>query len=112
MPRYAYERLSAQDNLFLVAESASTPMHIGAVQIIESGPMCSSDGGIDVARFARGLAAQPTAFRATGRSSARRASARVRSGSTIRTSISAGTCATRAFRGPGASSSSSSSRLG
>jgi WS/DGAT/MGAT family acyltransferase len=58
MPRYAYDRLSAQDNLFLVAESATTPMHVGAVQIIESGPMCSSEGGIDVERFARGLAAQ------------------------------------------------------
>ncbi len=56
MPRYAYDRLSAQDNLFLVAESPTTPMHIGAVQIIESGGLRTEEGGIDVPRFGRGLA--------------------------------------------------------
>ncbi len=56
MPRYAYDRLSAQDNLFLVAESPTTPMHIGAVQIIEAGGLRSEVGGIDVARFSSALA--------------------------------------------------------
>ncbi len=51
MPRYAYERLSAQDTLFLVAESPNTPMHIAAVQIVEVGDLRTTDGGIDIERY-------------------------------------------------------------
>ncbi len=37
MHSYTYDRLSAQDNLFLVMESTETPMHIGAVMVLEAG---------------------------------------------------------------------------
>jgi WS/DGAT/MGAT family acyltransferase len=49
------ERLSARDNLFLVAESDATPMHIAAVQIFEAGSLRRPDGGIDAARLAQAL---------------------------------------------------------
>jgi WS/DGAT/MGAT family acyltransferase len=55
MPRYAYDRLSAQDNMFLVAETANTPMHIAAVQVVETGDLANSDGGVDIARYKRAL---------------------------------------------------------
>lgn len=55
MARYNYDRLSAQDNMFLVAESANTPMHIAAVQIVETGDLAHPDGGVDVARYKRAL---------------------------------------------------------
>lgn len=47
MARYAYDRLSAQDASFLAAETPTTPMHVSAIQIFESGPL-REDGGIDV----------------------------------------------------------------
>ena len=57
MPRYAYERLSAQDNSFLVAENANHHMHVAAVQIVEAGELRKPDGGIDVARYKRAIEA-------------------------------------------------------
>jgi len=57
MPRYAYERLSAQDNSFLVAEDANHLMHVAAIQIIEAGDLRKADGGIDVARYKRAIEA-------------------------------------------------------
>ena len=47
MPRYSYDRLSALDNAFLLAEGPTTPMHVSATQIFEAGPL-SEDGGIDI----------------------------------------------------------------
>ena len=51
MARYAFERLSAQDASFLWAEQPNQPMHVGAVAILESGPLRLDDGGIDIARY-------------------------------------------------------------
>src|SRR5262245_64746312 len=55
MASSSYVRLSAQDHSFLMAERRSTPMHVGAIQIYEAGPLRRRDGGIDVATFKRGL---------------------------------------------------------
>ena len=57
MPRHSYERLSARDNLFLVAESRTNPMHMAALQILEAGALRTPEGGIDVARYAEALEA-------------------------------------------------------
>ena len=51
MARYSYERLSAQDASFLWAERPNQPMHVGAVAILESGPLQREDGGIDIDRI-------------------------------------------------------------
>lgn len=53
MSRYMYERLSAQDNSFLVAEHANAPLHIAAVGIYEQGNVATRDGGIEIRRFRR-----------------------------------------------------------
>jgi WS/DGAT/MGAT family acyltransferase len=53
MPRYAYDRLSAQDLTFLLAESENNPMHVGAVAILEAGPMLNEAGGCDIDRYRR-----------------------------------------------------------
>jgi len=55
MARYAYERLSAQDLCFLLAEDERSPMHVGAVAVLEAGPLGNADGGIDVARYRRAV---------------------------------------------------------
>lgn len=51
MPRYAYERLSAQDYSFLLAESENAPMHVSAIGILEAQALRNAEGGIDIARF-------------------------------------------------------------
>jgi WS/DGAT/MGAT family acyltransferase len=51
-----YERLSALDNAFLVAEKPSVHMHVGAVQIFAAGSLKNPDGGIDTASFTRRVA--------------------------------------------------------
>jgi WS/DGAT/MGAT family acyltransferase len=48
-----YERLSAQDSSFILWERLETPMHVGAVAILEAGPLGSADGGIDAAAITR-----------------------------------------------------------
>lgn len=48
MARYAYERLSIQDASFLAMEGPTTPMHVSAIQIFESGPLAVGDDGIDI----------------------------------------------------------------
>ena len=55
LARYAYDRLSAQDASFLLAESDRTPMHVGAVAILEAGSLRGEDGGIDIARYRRAV---------------------------------------------------------
>ena len=67
MPRYAYQRLSAQDTLFLVAESPNTPMHIAAVQIVEVGDLRTPEGGIDIERYKDAISRCCTGSRATAR---------------------------------------------
>ena len=51
MPRYAYERLSAQDYSFLLAEAENAPMHVSAIGILEAKALHNPEGGIDIARF-------------------------------------------------------------
>lgn len=51
MSDYMYERLSAQDNSFLVAESPHSPLHIAAVAVYEAEKLATADGGIDVRRI-------------------------------------------------------------
>jgi WS/DGAT/MGAT family acyltransferase len=57
MPHYAYDRLSALDHGFLLAEGETAPMHVGAIAILESGPLRNEEGGIDIARFRRAIEA-------------------------------------------------------
>jgi len=47
MEHYNYERLSAQDNDFLLWESPALPMHGSGLQIFEAGPLATRDGGVD-----------------------------------------------------------------
>ncbi len=49
MAQYKYNRLSAQDNDFLLCEEPSLPMHVGGAQIFDAGPLRKKDGGIDFA---------------------------------------------------------------
>jgi WS/DGAT/MGAT family acyltransferase len=53
MARYAYERLSAQDNSFLMMESPRTHMHVASTLIYEAGPLRTAEGGIDFERIKR-----------------------------------------------------------
>ena len=55
MPGYSYDRLSAQDLTFLLAEDEHSPMHVGAIAIVESGPLVGEDGAFDIARYRRGI---------------------------------------------------------
>jgi WS/DGAT/MGAT family acyltransferase len=57
VPSYRYERLSAQDNSFLVGESPTTYMHVAGVQIFESGPLRTREGGVDFDLIRRGTEA-------------------------------------------------------
>ncbi len=56
MSRYAYSRLSAQDNDFLRWESRRLPMHGVAVQIFSSGPLARG-GGVNFEAVREALAA-------------------------------------------------------
>ncbi len=58
MSRYMYERLSAQDNAFLVAESPHVPLHIAAVGIYEQESVTTPEGGVDIRRLRRFLEAR------------------------------------------------------
>ena len=71
MARYAYDRLSAQDASFLLAERPNQPMHVGGLAVLEAGPLrtmvlhlaaaCAWSFGFDrqrVASWLRGEAAQ------------------------------------------------------
>ena len=53
MPRYAYDRLSAQDNSFLLMERGNVLMHVASTLVCDAGPLRKSDGGIDVDLFKR-----------------------------------------------------------
>jgi diacylglycerol O-acyltransferase len=47
MSRYAYERLSGQDNDFLLWERPNLPMHVGGTEIFDPGELALENGGID-----------------------------------------------------------------
>ncbi len=51
MPKFNYERLSAQDNSFLLFEKPGLYMHVSATQIFELGPLRSELGGVDFERI-------------------------------------------------------------
>jgi len=48
---YNYERLSAQDATFLMAERPSIHMHVAGTQIFDAGPLTRPDGGVDFDAF-------------------------------------------------------------
>ncbi len=51
MPRYAYDRLTALDNSFLVLERPNAYMHVASTMIFEAGPLKRPDGGIDAEKI-------------------------------------------------------------
>ncbi|MBM4335682.1 MAG: wax ester/triacylglycerol synthase family O-acyltransferase [Deltaproteobacteria bacterium] len=57
MPRYAYDRLTALDNSFLMLEKPNSYMHVGSTQIHKTGPLRTEGGGVDAARIRKLLAA-------------------------------------------------------
>ena len=57
MEHYNYERLSAQDNDFLLWETPALPMHGSGLSIFEAGPLATPGGGIDFEAIQRAFAA-------------------------------------------------------
>jgi WS/DGAT/MGAT family acyltransferase len=53
MPRYGYERLSAQDNSFLLFENRNVHMHVASTLVFESGPLRTREGGVDIESIKR-----------------------------------------------------------
>jgi len=47
MARYAYDRLTALDNSFLILERPGAYMHVASTLVLEAGPLAKPDGGID-----------------------------------------------------------------
>ena len=47
MAHYAYERLTALDNSFLILEGPHAYMHVASTMVFEAGPLRRADGGID-----------------------------------------------------------------
>jgi WS/DGAT/MGAT family acyltransferase len=47
MPRYAYDRLTALDNSFLVLEKPNAYMHVASTMVFDAGPLRKPDGGVD-----------------------------------------------------------------
>jgi diacylglycerol O-acyltransferase len=58
MARYAYDRLSALDNSFLLFEDGCSHMHVASTAIFESGPLATRDGGLDIERIRDFVAAR------------------------------------------------------
>ena len=50
MSDFAYARLTELDRSFLIYESPSSPMHVGAVQIYEGAPLRDRDGRLEIDR--------------------------------------------------------------
>ena len=53
MAPYNYDRLSAEDNSFLLMETPCTPMHVASTQIFEIAPLRRDDGGVDFGAIKR-----------------------------------------------------------
>jgi diacylglycerol O-acyltransferase / wax synthase len=51
MARYAYDRLTALDNSFLLLERPNAYMHVASTQIHKVGPLRTEGGGVDAARI-------------------------------------------------------------
>jgi hypothetical protein len=58
MPRYAYDRLTALDNSFLVLERPNAYMHVASTITFEAGPLKRPDGGIDADRIRAAVGAR------------------------------------------------------
>jgi WS/DGAT/MGAT family acyltransferase len=48
MPRYAYDRLTALDNSFLLLEKPNSYMHVASTFVFDAGPLRRPEGGIDI----------------------------------------------------------------
>jgi len=48
--RYAYDRLSALDNSFLMFEDGRSHMHVASTATFDAGPLTTSEGGLDIDR--------------------------------------------------------------
>jgi WS/DGAT/MGAT family acyltransferase len=57
MARYNYDRLSAQDNSFLLFETHNLPMHVSSTLLFDAGPLRTPEGGIDMDAIRRATAA-------------------------------------------------------
>jgi WS/DGAT/MGAT family acyltransferase len=55
MPSYRYDRLSAQDLTFLLAEDEHSPMHVGAIAIVEAEPLFCGGDSVDIAGYRRSI---------------------------------------------------------
>lgn len=53
MEHYNYERLSAQDNDFLLWESPNLPMHGAGILVFDAGPLATPEGGIAFEKILR-----------------------------------------------------------
>ncbi|MBY0279492.1 wax ester/triacylglycerol synthase family O-acyltransferase [Candidatus Binatia bacterium] len=51
MARYAYDRLSALDNSFLMFEDGCSHMHVASTATFDAGPLATPDGGLDIERI-------------------------------------------------------------
>ncbi len=55
MSPYNYERLSVQDNTFLLMENDTVYMHVAAVTIFEAGELATPEGGVDIEKYTRAI---------------------------------------------------------
>ncbi len=55
MARYAYDRLTALDNSFLLLEGPNTFMHVSSTALYDAGPLRTADGGIDMTLVKKGI---------------------------------------------------------
>lgn len=53
-----YDRLSQQDSMYMMFETPSVHMHIGATSIFEAGPLCRADGGLNIDRIRAHIASR------------------------------------------------------
>ncbi len=58
MARYAYDRLTALDNSFLLFERPNAYMHVASTQVFEIGPLRTADGGVDAEAIRKAIGAQ------------------------------------------------------
>jgi len=58
MANYAYDRMPAFDASFLIFESPNTHMHIAWTWVFEGGSLVGADGGVDIERVRRHVAAR------------------------------------------------------
>jgi len=58
MPRYFYERLSDRSAGYLANETPRTFAHASSIQVFESGPLATADGGVDFEAISSAIAAR------------------------------------------------------